>query len=357
MHARSLLAAAALAALALRPALARDLNVLANDQMRDAMQQTFVAPFASATGLPAQTEGWGGGLDALRARLQAPNPTTDVVQLSSDDLQPACDAGLLEKLDFSQIGGKDHYLPLAVTDCGVGAVITALVLAWDKDKFPATPTWADFWDVAKYPGKRGLHDGVRGSLEIALMADGVAPGDVYKTLATSDGVDRAFRKLDQLRPYIVWWKNGADAAHLLVSNDALMTSAPSEAVVAAQHAAHRNFAIQWAGNLSALQYLGHRQGQHQSARGHSVPVFRRHPRHPGAAPVAAGGGQHSQGGDGFPQTRGTRIVSGQSGEPRRRGASGHGILARQPRQIAAALRRLEGALTARASPRRQGGAA
>jgi putative spermidine/putrescine transport system substrate-binding protein len=260
MHVRTLLTAAAVAALALRPALARDLGVLVNDQMRDALRETFVAPFSSATGLAAETEGWGGGLDALRERLKAPNPTTDLVQLTSDELQPACDDGLLEKLDFGQIGGKDHYLPQAVADCGVGAVLTAVVLAWDKDKFPATPTWADFWDVAKYPGKRGLFAGVRGNLEIALLADGVAPGDIYKTLAGSDGVDRAFRKLDQLRPYIVWWHNGAEAAHLMVSGDALMTSAPSEAVVAAEHAAHRNFAMQWAGNLPAVQFWGIAKG-------------------------------------------------------------------------------------------------
>jgi putative spermidine/putrescine transport system substrate-binding protein len=254
MHARTLLAAAALVVLALRPALARDLGVLANAEMRDALRDTFVVPFSGATGLAAQTDGWSGGLDALRDRLKSPDTPTDLVQLGSDDLQPACDEGLLEKLDFGLIGGKDHYLPQAVTDCGVGAVVTATVLAWDKDKFPATPTWADFWDVAKYPGKRGLRAGVRGNLEIALLADGVAPGDVYKTLSSNDGVDRAFRKLDQLRPYIVWWHDGAEATHLMVSGDALMTSAPSEAVVAADHAAHRNFAIQWAGNLSALEF-------------------------------------------------------------------------------------------------------
>src|SRR6185437_16888291 len=106
-----------------------------------------------------------------------------------------------------------------------GGVVVNTVLAWDKDKLPITPTWSDFWDVAKYPGKRGLRRGVRGNLEFALIADGVAPGDVYKVLGTSDGVDRAFRKLDQLKPYIVWWHDGAEAAHILASGDVLMTSA------------------------------------------------------------------------------------------------------------------------------------
>ena len=123
------------------------------------------------------------------------------------------------------------------------------VLAWDRDKFQATPTWADFWDVAKIPGKRGLGKNVRGALEIALLADGVAPGDVYKTLGSSDGVDRAFRKLDQLKPYIVWWQTPAEAAKILGSGDVLMTTTPSDVIVTANRVEKRNFGIQFAASL------------------------------------------------------------------------------------------------------------
>ena len=78
-----------------------------------------------------------------------------------------------------------------------------------------------------------------------MIADGVAPGDVYKMLVRHDGVDRAFRKLDQLRPYIVWWQTGAEAAHMLVSGDALMTSAPSDRIAVAARTGPRNFGMQW----------------------------------------------------------------------------------------------------------------
>ena len=132
-------------------------------------------------------------------------------------------------------------------------MLTTQVLAWDRDKFPAAPGWADFWDVAKYPGKRGLYKGVRGNLEFALIADGVSPPDVYKVLATSDGVDRAFRKLDQLKPYIVWWQTGAEAAHILSSGDVLMTTAPSGRIVMANRADHRNFGIQWNAGLYQVE--------------------------------------------------------------------------------------------------------
>ncbi len=187
---------------------------------------------------------------------KAPDPPWDLVLLDPEELSAGCSEGLLEKLDWPAIGGKDHYAPIAVSDCGLGAVVANTVLAWDKDKLPVVPTWSDFWDVAKYPGKRGLRKGVRGNLEIALLADGVAPGDIYKTLATNDGVDRAFRKLDQLKPYIEWWSTGTEAAHILASGDVLMTSAPSGPVVTATEKQHRGFGVQFANSLYEVQSWG-----------------------------------------------------------------------------------------------------
>jgi putative spermidine/putrescine transport system substrate-binding protein len=205
------------------------------------------------TGVTVQQEVWEGGIDTLRAHAKAADNTWDLVLVDADELGVGCGEGLFEKLDWSAIGGKDHYLPSAVSDCGLGAVYANTVLAWDKDKLPVTPSWSDFWDVAKYPGKRGLRKGVRGNLEIALMADGVAAGDVYKTLSSNDGVDRAFRKLDQLKPYIEWWSTETEAPKILASGDVLMTSAPSGQVATTAEAHHRNFGIQFAGSLYELE--------------------------------------------------------------------------------------------------------
>jgi len=250
MPARTLLAAAAAFAASTIGVAAHDLIVVSRgDGMQSAIQESIVQPFVAATEIVVQQETWEGGVDALRAHAKSADNTWDMVLADADELSTGCGEGLLEKLDWSAIGGKDHYLPLATSDCGVGALIANLVLAWDRDKFPPTPNWADFWDVAKYPGKRGLRSGVRGNLEIALLADGVAPADIYKTLASNDGVDRAFRKLDQLKPYIVWWQTEADAARILGSGDVLMTSAPSAKIAAANWTEHRNFAVQWTASL------------------------------------------------------------------------------------------------------------
>ena len=245
---------AALGLLAAAPASARDLTIAVQpDPVPQAvLQRVYVGPFTDATGIAARLQSWSGGLDALRGKGSAEDGW-DVVQIGPADLQPACDQGLLEKLHFAAIGGRDHYLPQGTGDCGVGAFLTATVLSWDRDKFPGAPSWADFWDIAKYPGKRGLRRGPNGSLEFALLADGVAPADVYSTLRTADGVDRAFRKLDQLKPYLVWWEKEADAIRILGSGEVLMTSAPSVLVAAADRDEHRNFGMQWAGGLDSVE--------------------------------------------------------------------------------------------------------
>jgi putative spermidine/putrescine transport system substrate-binding protein len=253
MHARSLVTAAAILAMSFATASARDLAIVALTPSQAAIKQVFAQPFTEATAIPTTVTNWDGGIDALRTQAKVPDNTWDLVMVDPEDLATGCTENLFEKLDWFAIGGKDHYLPQAVSDCGVGANVASLVLAWDRDKFPGAPTWADFWDVAKYPGKRGLHKGVRGNLEFALIADGVAPADVYKVLATSDGVDRAFRKLDQLKPYIVWWDNPAEAARILASGDVLMTSAFAPAIAQTNRTAHRNFGIQWTASLYEVQ--------------------------------------------------------------------------------------------------------
>ena len=258
MLARMLLAAAATAALAVVSsgcfARQTDLTIVTRDQsLQHAMQSAYVQPFTALTGVPIQQDNWDGGIDLLRGQAKVSDDPWDLVLVDTEELSTGCGEGLFEKLDWSAIGGKEHYVPQAVSDCGVGAVIVNVVLAWDKDKLPIAPNWSDFWDVAKYPGKRGLRRGVRGNLEIALMADGVAPGDVYRTLSSADGLDRAFRKLDQLKPYIEWWSTEPEAPRILSSGDVLMTTAPSGpiAVMAAQ--GQKNFGVQFSGSLFELQ--------------------------------------------------------------------------------------------------------
>lgn len=154
----------------------------------------------------------------------------DIVEAGGPDLLTGCADGAFARIDPAQLGAAPAHSTRALSSCGVGAAWQTLALAWNRQTLPGEPQWSDFWDVARLPGKRGLQRGARGNLEIALLADGVPPHQVYSLLSTQAGVDRAFHKLDQLRPYLVWWRTPADAVHLLTSGSALLTTAPTALV-------------------------------------------------------------------------------------------------------------------------------
>jgi putative spermidine/putrescine transport system substrate-binding protein len=85
------------------------------------------------------------------------------------------------------------------------------IIAWDKQKLGEGPqNWAEFWDVRRFPGKRTMRRSMHAVLEAALMADGVAPDKVYPI-----DVDRAFRKVREIKDHVIWWNAGADSQQLL----------------------------------------------------------------------------------------------------------------------------------------------
>lgn len=208
-------------------AMARDLTVVSwGGNYQDAQREIYFKPFAEMTGKPLLDESWDGGYGVLQAKVQSGEVNWDVVQVESEELALGCQDGIYEKIDWDKLGGKDAFLPTAVSDCGVGAIIWSTGLAYDGDKLAEGPkSWADFWDTAKFPGKRGLRRGAKYALEFALLADGVAPADLYTVLGTPEGVDRAFAKLDTLKGDIVWWDAGAQPLQLLSSGEVVMTAA------------------------------------------------------------------------------------------------------------------------------------
>jgi len=90
------------------------------------------------------------------------------------------------------------------------------------------------------------------NLEWALLADGVAPADVYKVLATPAGLDRAFKKLDTIKSSIVWWTAGAQPPQLLASGEVVMTSVYHGRIYDANMKDKRNFALVWTAKSRCL---------------------------------------------------------------------------------------------------------
>ena len=235
-------------------AFARDLTVASwGGNYQDAQKKIYFEPFSKQTGKPVLDENWDGGIGVLAAKVKAGTPNWDAVQVEADELAIGCSDGLFEKFDAAKVGGKDKFLDGAVTECGVGAIVWTTGISYDGDRLKTAPaSWADFWDVAKIPGKRALRKGPKYSLEFALLADGVAPADIYKVLRTQEGVERAFKKLDALKPNIVWWESGAQPLAMLASGEVAMSSAYNGRISGINKAEKKNFKFVWNGGIYAL---------------------------------------------------------------------------------------------------------
>jgi putative spermidine/putrescine transport system substrate-binding protein len=238
-------------------ALTRDLTIVSRGgAYQDAQREAYFRPFAQRTQTRILEETWDGGIDVLRQRAASGASTWDLVQVEGEELLLGTAEGLFEPLDWEAIGGRDAYIPQAVHTHGVGAVLYSVVLAWDRTRLAegAAPRgWADLFDIRRIPGRRALRRGPKTTLEIALLADGVAPGKVYPLLRSGEGVERAFARLNAIRSELVWWEHGSQPPLWLASGEVVLSVADNGRIWAANAAeGGRDLGLLWTGHLVAV---------------------------------------------------------------------------------------------------------
>ncbi len=183
---------------------------------QEAQSKALFKPAEEATGIKVVEETYGGMAD-VRLKVNANAMTWDIVASGSGSAAHAGAEGLLEELDYSIIDVSNFPPHLKQPHC-VGGDVFSTVMAWNSETYGdnAPQSWADFWDVEKFPGKRSYRNKVAGALEPALMADGVPPEKVYEVLSSEGGIERAIDKIRELKPHIaVWWSSGAQHAQLM----------------------------------------------------------------------------------------------------------------------------------------------
>ena len=236
-------------------AICEGLNVVGfGGSIAEVQKVAIFDPFTAETGIAIIQDEWGGEIAKVRVQVESGAVTWDVLQVEGAELQVGCAEGLYVPLDWSKIGDRADFLPLGNSECGLGAVGSASILMYDGEKIAEGPeTWADFWDVAKWPGLRGMRNSPKETLEIALLADGVSPADIYTVLGTPEGMDRAYAKLDELKPNILWWSSGAESIQRLASAEVVMSTAWNGRPFLANKNDGRDFRIVWeAGGIVAM---------------------------------------------------------------------------------------------------------
>ncbi|WP_431282419.1 extracellular solute-binding protein [Humitalea sp. 24SJ18S-53] len=218
---------------------------------QDALREALFRPFQATTGVRVLEETREGGIAELRARANGGG--WDVVLVEGDELLIGVAEGLFSPLNWTAIANPDTLAPDAVHPYGLGAARRALVLGYDPAALTGVPEgWADLFDLTRFPGPRALRRGPRCTLEVALLADGVAPEALYATLGTEEGVVRAFRLLTLIRRDVRWWDTSSLPGQWLARGEVGMAAAFNGRITAAGRAANKPLGIAWDKALTTL---------------------------------------------------------------------------------------------------------
>jgi putative spermidine/putrescine transport system substrate-binding protein len=190
----------------------------------DAMEAAVSVPFEQASGITVENVTYP-DMAKLQAMVETNTLDIDLMTTDSKEIVLLSRRGLLEPIDYSQLPPnlEQDLLPGSILEYGVAELVYGQGLVYNTEHFSAgnhPRSWAEFWDVEKFPGPRMLPNAEQsiGPLEVALIADGVAVEDLYPI-----DVDRAFAKLDLIKPHIVkWWGSSAEGMNLLTSRNAVL---------------------------------------------------------------------------------------------------------------------------------------
>ncbi|MEZ5931530.1 MAG: ABC transporter substrate-binding protein [Alphaproteobacteria bacterium] len=220
--------------------------------------EAYQKPWMAKTGKAIISEDYNGGLAEVKAQVEAGNVTWDIVDVELSDAVRGCDEGLFIELDPSILPpgadgtpAEEDFIDGAINDCAVANIVWSTIYAYDSSVLSDSPptAMADFFDLEKYPGKRGMRKTPKANLEFALIADGVPVDEVYDVLETDEGIDQAFAKLDTIKDQVVWWEAGAQPPQLLADGEVVMTTAYNGRIFNAAIAESQPFEVVWDGQI------------------------------------------------------------------------------------------------------------
>ena len=197
----------------------------------------------------------------IKEMIGGDQPAVDVVDVSAATLGSLCNDGLLEPIEASSLGAapsgesaEQDFYSGGLSSCGVASVAWSTAIAFDRQAFSKTqPSQiADLLDTKKFPGKRTLPDGARYTLELALLADGVDPAEVYTQLATPEGADRAFKALDKIKADVYWWDNAQEPITWLLEKKVVMAAGYNGRIFRATVGDRQRLGMIWDGQVYDL---------------------------------------------------------------------------------------------------------
>ncbi len=197
-------------------------------EIKQAMKDFWIDPFVKETGVKVITADATGSIMAqIKAQVESKNVEWDLASgLGQYSIELLAKENLLDPIDYSIVSRKDIMEGAFKEYCAASWVL-GVNLLYNTNKFKGDnypKSWADFWNVKKFPGPRTLtgvpFSAVMYNLAFALLADGVPMDKLYPM-----DIDRAFKKMDEIRPFVkAWWSSGGHSQQLFTDEEVWLGS-------------------------------------------------------------------------------------------------------------------------------------
>lgn len=186
----------------------------------EVLQEVLGDTYKAETGIDVVIDGSGPSAGKIRAMVESGAVVWDICDSGAGSAIILTKAGMISPINYD-IVDKSKVLDAAIYTHGVGNYIYSYVLASNPKLLGGnTPkNWTDVWNVKDFPGMRTFRKSVRGMLESATMARGVALKDVYTELGTADGIKASIEKFRELRPNIIIWGSGSQSQNLFLQEE------------------------------------------------------------------------------------------------------------------------------------------
>ena len=195
----------------------------------EAQNKGVFQPFQQESGIAVKLIAYNGPSQVV-AQQKTGNVEWDAIVMSKGALLSLQRQNYLEKIDYDRIEKNElaGIQPQSLLHpYGVPSILFTRGICFNSKliepgKHPKT--WAEFWDVKKWPGQRSLgafSGSLTPDLEFALLADGVTMEKLYPL-----DLDRAFKSLDVIKPNVAkFWTTGAMSPQMLASGEVSLASA------------------------------------------------------------------------------------------------------------------------------------
>jgi putative spermidine/putrescine transport system substrate-binding protein len=186
----------------------------------DGFGRFYGDPFSAANaGVRVVQDSTGPSAGRIRSMVESGRVTWDLCDSSASSSVVLGRQNLVNRIDYGIVNREDVIGPGFALEWGAAPYSFSSVLAYDSAKFPNGPptSWADFFDLRRFPGTRLLRRDAMATLDAVQMALGKDPANLYPL-----DVRACLAKVREIRRNTVFWNSGSESEQFLRTGEAVM---------------------------------------------------------------------------------------------------------------------------------------